>query len=138
MPLTADHRKQCDYEPTSNPFKVYCMMENNQLFIRVCFCITKSTFLPVTFLLDSALRGDLYLSAKALHCMSKHQIMTYDYNNDPYINIANSFNADIQNTPPHLPAKINAIGMRAMEKLGGFSVDPVHGFKLNSHSLHYF
>ena len=129
---------QKDYEPTSHPFKVYCVMENNQLLIRACFCITKTTFVPITFILDSGLGGDLYLSTTALHTLEKHQILSYDHKQEPYINLANMFNADVHNTPNHLPGKINAIGVRAMAKLGGFTLDPVHGLRLNNHSLHYF
>jgi len=111
-----------DYKIFNSPFieKIFHKrIYHNRMFIRMCFKVDNSTFIPLTFIIDTGSPMFLYLCPKALEELSF--VIKEDELGIKYINVnGKKFTVD---ETPHSHRNVNIIGLMALNNFGLYLKD---------------
>lgn len=112
-----------DYISLSHPLPVQYIYHkkqyHNRLIVRITWQISQTSYIPISFVIDTGVPNGFYLSTKAFQCLEQ-RIRTDDMDNQ-YVIIGNTKNQSkklmVSPTPyNHSPA--NIIGLKTLMFLG--------------------
>ena len=116
-----------DYSIFMQPFVEYITnsyAHHYRLIVRVCWKLSNTEYMPVSFVCDTGAPTGLYLSDKAHKILTKYRRVLEDDAGNVYANICGTGAAAVEPTPPgHAPA--NIIGLKLLLKLGSAQRRPI-------------
>lgn len=108
-----------DYKIIYNPFVEYIPHFNghhNRLIIRICWKVSDSEYMPMSFVCDTGAPMGFYLCNEAIALLKRYRRIIEDETGTEYAYIHDVGKAAVEPTPPsHAPG--NIIGLRVLIKL---------------------